>query len=87
MSSSAPTLYQRPVELLQQLLRFDTSNPPGNEAECIAYISHLLTSVGLESRFVGRDPKRPNLIVRVPGAGRAPPLLLHGHVDVFPAKD
>jgi acetylornithine deacetylase/succinyl-diaminopimelate desuccinylase-like protein len=87
VSGSATTLYQRPVELLQQLLRFDTSNPPGNEAACIAHISRLLTSAGLQTRFVARDSKRPNLIARVPGAGRAPPLLLHGHVDVFPTKD
>jgi hypothetical protein len=26
-----------PVELLQQLIRFDTTNPPGNEAECVGF--------------------------------------------------
>jgi hypothetical protein len=32
MASEA--LHDRPVEILQRLLRFDTSNPPGNEREC-----------------------------------------------------
>ena len=31
-----------PVEMLQRLIRFDTTNPPGNERECVAYISNLL---------------------------------------------
>ena len=35
-------IYQRPAELLQHLIRFDTTNPPGNEAACIAYIDGLL---------------------------------------------
>jgi acetylornithine deacetylase/succinyl-diaminopimelate desuccinylase-like protein len=41
-------IYQRPVELLQNLIRFDTSNPPGNEAECINYINGLLTEAALK---------------------------------------
>src|SRR5919204_1114860 len=76
-----------PVELLQQLLRFDTSNPPGAEKDCVTYIDQLLTTVGLETRLLARDVARPNLIARIPGAGKAPPLLLHGHIDVFPAHD
>jgi acetylornithine deacetylase/succinyl-diaminopimelate desuccinylase-like protein len=76
----------RPIELLQRLLRFDTSNPPGNESDCIDYVGRLLLSAGVGTRVVGRHSARPNLIARVPGAGQAPPLLLHGHVDVFPAN-
>jgi acetylornithine deacetylase/succinyl-diaminopimelate desuccinylase-like protein len=72
--------------LLQELLRFDTSNPPGNEGQCLAYISDLLTSAGLETRLLALDPERPNLVARVPGAGKASPLLLHAHVDVFPTE-
>ncbi|MFQ5426923.1 MAG: M20/M25/M40 family metallo-hydrolase, partial [Gaiellales bacterium] len=67
--------------------RFDTSNPPGDEAACVAFIGELLDAAGLETRIVARDPARPNLIARLPGEGRAAPLLLHGHVDVVPAAD
>ncbi len=81
-SSEQSTLYQRPVELLQQLVRFDTTNPPGNEAACIAYLGNLLREVGIESTIVARDAARPNLIARLKGHGNAPPLLLQGHVDV-----
>ncbi len=75
-------IYQRPAELLQRLIRFDTTNPPGNEAACVAYIADLLRAAGIEPRIVARDPARPNLIARLPGRGKAPPLLLYGHVDV-----
>jgi acetylornithine deacetylase/succinyl-diaminopimelate desuccinylase-like protein len=78
------TIWQRPVELLQQLIRFDTTNPPGNEAACIAYIGEILGAVRCESRAYARDPQRPNLVARLPGEGRAAPLLLYGHVDVVP---
>jgi acetylornithine deacetylase/succinyl-diaminopimelate desuccinylase-like protein len=75
-------IYQRPAELLQRLIRFDTTNPPGNEAACIAYLRDLLTAAGIETKVVALDPNRPNLIARLPGRGEAPPLLLYGHVDV-----
>jgi acetylornithine deacetylase/succinyl-diaminopimelate desuccinylase-like protein len=70
------------VQLLQDLIRFDTTNPPGNEAECVAYIDQLLIAAGFQPVLLGCHPDRPNLIARLPGRGDAPPLLLHGHVDV-----
>jgi acetylornithine deacetylase/succinyl-diaminopimelate desuccinylase-like protein len=71
-----------PAELLQRLIRFDTTNPPGNERECVAWVEQLCSAAGLESRVVAKDGQRPNLLARVPGRGQAPPLLLQGHVDV-----
>ena len=70
------------VELLRDLIRFDTTNPPGNEGECIAHVQRLLNEAGVETRIVASDSARPNLIARIAGAGEAPPLLLYGHVDV-----
>lgn len=81
---SAADIYRRPAELLQRLIRFDTTNPPGNEEACIAYIRDLLAAAGIESRLLARDPARPNLLARLPGEGSAPPLLLYGHMDVVP---
>jgi len=76
-----------PVEMLQRLIRFDTTNPPGNERECVAYISNLLTEAGCDFTVVGSSPDRPNLIARLKGQGTAPPLLLYGHVDVVTTAD
>jgi acetylornithine deacetylase/succinyl-diaminopimelate desuccinylase-like protein len=71
-----------PVSILRDLIRFDTTNPPGDEAACIAYLRSLLAEAGIETKTVARDPARPNLLARLPGRGEAPPLLLYGHVDV-----
>jgi acetylornithine deacetylase/succinyl-diaminopimelate desuccinylase-like protein len=79
-------LQDQPVELLRRLLRFDTSNPPGDERECIAWIRGLLEELGCEVRIVAQDPERPNLIARLPGRGASAPLLLQGHVDVVAAR-
>ena len=71
-----------PVEILQQLIRFDTTNPPGNERACVAFVDDLLRGVGLEGTLASDSPERPNLVVRLPGRGEAPPLLMYGHADV-----
>ena len=80
-------IYQSPAELLQNLIRFDTTNPPGNELACIEYIHGLLKEAGIETTLVARTPSRPNLIARLKGEGKAPPLMLYGHVDVVTTKD
>jgi len=80
--TSDQTIYERPAELLQNLIRFDTTNPPGNEGQCVSYINSLLTDAGFETTILAKDPNRPNLITRLKGRGTVPPLLLYGHVDV-----
>jgi acetylornithine deacetylase/succinyl-diaminopimelate desuccinylase-like protein len=84
LSADNRPIYERPVELLQNLIRIDTTNPPGNEAECIAYISGLLKEAGFDTAFFAKDKNRPNLIARLKGQGKAAPLMLYGHVDVVP---
>ncbi len=82
MPGSYSGIYEHPAELLQALIRFDTTNPPGNEAACISYINDLLTEAGFETAIFAAEPDRPNLITRLKGSGNAPPLLLYGHADV-----
>jgi acetylornithine deacetylase/succinyl-diaminopimelate desuccinylase-like protein len=69
------------TELLRELIRFDTTNPPGNEEACVEFVRAQLEDAGCETRIYAKDPSRPNLVSRLPG-GSAPPLLLQGHVDV-----
>ncbi len=71
-----------PVELLQNLIRFNTTNPPGNEADCVAYLNSLLTNAGFETTLLAKVPTRPNLVARLKGSGNSRPLLMYGHVDV-----
>jgi len=75
------------VEPLQTLIRFDTTNPPGNEAECIGYLQRLLSEAGVESRIVARDDARPNLIERAL-RNTVTVTILHagGKINVIPAE-
>jgi acetylornithine deacetylase/succinyl-diaminopimelate desuccinylase-like protein len=87
MSKQPSTIYERPAELLQNLIRFNTTNPPGNEEACINYINGLLKDAGIETKILERTPGRPNLIARLKGQGKAAPLLLYGHVDVVSVEN
>jgi acetylornithine deacetylase/succinyl-diaminopimelate desuccinylase-like protein len=71
-----------PVELLQNLIRFDTTNPPGDEAKCVDYIKTVLEGAGFETFLAGKVPNRTNLVTRLKGNGEAPPLMMYGHLDV-----
>jgi acetylornithine deacetylase/succinyl-diaminopimelate desuccinylase-like protein len=87
MNKENGPIYDRPAELLQHLIRFNTTNPPGNELECIQYIQGLLSEVGIQSTIVSKAENRPNLISRIKGEGKVPPLLLYGHVDVVTTEN
>ncbi len=75
----------RVVEVLQDLIRIDTTNPPGNETACARYLADLLEPAGIETRIVESAPGRGNLIARLHGEGHAKPLMLMGHLDVVSA--
>lgn len=71
-----------PAALLQQLIRFETVNPPGNEGPCLQFLQGAFEEREVFTRMLAGTPDRPNLVVRVPGRGEGPPLLMQGHVDV-----
>jgi acetylornithine deacetylase/succinyl-diaminopimelate desuccinylase-like protein len=79
------------VELCQELIRIDTSNPgdhsgPG-ERRAAEYVAGKLAEVGLEPQIFESHPGRSSLVVRIEGEDRArDALLLHGHLDVVPAR-
>ncbi|MFO1520191.1 MAG: M20/M25/M40 family metallo-hydrolase [bacterium] len=73
------------LELLQQLIRIDTSNPPGNEIVLAKWIQGYLQRFGIPSEIIESSPGRANLIARLTGDGSAEPLALLGHLDVVPA--
>ncbi len=71
---------------LKELLRVDTSNPPGNERAAADILARVLAREGIAFETFEREPSRTNLVARLPGSGRKPPLLLSGHLDVVPAE-
>jgi acetylornithine deacetylase/succinyl-diaminopimelate desuccinylase-like protein len=70
------------VELTRDLIRADTTNPPGNETLGSDVLAAYLRRNGVEPEIVARDPARANLIARVEGHGTGPSLALVGHTDV-----
>ncbi|MFO0694509.1 MAG: M20/M25/M40 family metallo-hydrolase [Polyangiales bacterium] len=68
--------------LCQQLLRIDTTNPPGNERPAADLLADELRAAGLEPVILESAPRRANVIARLRGTGAKPPLLLTAHLDV-----
>ncbi len=66
----------------QALLRLDTSDPPGGELPAVEYLNGVLSAEGIETKVLGIDPKRPNLVARLRGNGSKRPLLIMAHTDV-----
>ena len=58
-------LQRRTTELLQRLIRFDTVNPPGNEAPAQEWLRGLLEAAGFDCELLAAVPGRPNLIARL----------------------
>lgn len=73
------------VHFLSNLLKINTTNPPGNELEAAKYIAEWLSERGISCEVLESSPGRGNLIARIEGEKRGPSLLLLGHLDVVPA--
>jgi acetylornithine deacetylase/succinyl-diaminopimelate desuccinylase-like protein len=70
------------VQILSELVKIDTSNPPGSETRAAEYVKGLLAKEGIESEILESAPGRGSLIARLKGNGKKRPLLLMGHLDV-----
>lgn len=76
-----PELQAAATGLLQELIRFDTVNPPGNERPAQEHLAAKLSAAGFEVRLLGRTEDRPNLVARLRGKADGPTLALLSHVD------
>ena len=81
-----PAALSEAADWLQQYIRLDTSNPPGNEGRSAAFLAGILQRQGIPSRILLAPAGRANLYARLssPGSGGRAVLLLH-HMDVVPA--
>ena len=69
------------VELLQELIRLNTVNPPGNETIAAELLRDYLEPFGIECELYARVPERASLVARIRGSGDGPRLLLLSHTD------
>ncbi|MED5461767.1 MAG: M20/M25/M40 family metallo-hydrolase [Pseudomonadota bacterium] len=70
------------INHLVNLVRIDTSNPPGNETLAANYVKEALAADGIDSEMYALDPDRANLLARINGNGSKRPILIMGHTDV-----
>ena len=74
------TLRAEVTQLLQQLLRQNTVNPPGNEIRAANVLREYFARDGIEVELYAREPDRPNVVARLPG-GDGPSLAFLSHTD------
>jgi acetylornithine deacetylase/succinyl-diaminopimelate desuccinylase-like protein len=72
--------------LLKDLIRIDTTNPPGNEATAAEYVAGTLEKEGFKCELLESKPGRGNIITRLKGSGEKPGVLLLSHLDVVAAN-
>lgn len=72
------------VALTQELVRFKTVNPPGDEQPCAEHLARILEGVGFAVERVPFGEQRAQLIARVGGNPDKPPLCFTGHLDTVP---
>jgi acetylornithine deacetylase/succinyl-diaminopimelate desuccinylase-like protein len=82
MAVEVATLRQEVTELLQELIRIDTTNPPGDETPAAELLRSYLEDAGVSCELYAKIPERANLVARIPGRGDGPTLLFLSHTDV-----
>jgi acetylornithine deacetylase/succinyl-diaminopimelate desuccinylase-like protein len=85
-ATALPGLGAEAVELLGELIRIDTVNPPGNEADAQELLSARLQDAGWECELLAAVAGRPNLVATLAGESDGETLCLLGHVDTVPAQ-
>ena len=75
------SLRDEAASLLQELIRLDTVNPPGNETVAAEHLRAYLEANGVACELYAKVPERANLVARIPGTGDGSRLLLLSHTD------
>ena len=76
------TVGEEALQHLVELIKLNTTNPPGNETKAANYLKAVLAAEGIDSTLYARDPDRANLVARIKGNGSKRPILIMGHTDV-----
>jgi acetylornithine deacetylase/succinyl-diaminopimelate desuccinylase-like protein len=74
------------TRLLSDLIRIDTTNPPGNEMAAARYLAENLRKEGFSCELYESALGRGSVVTRIKGTGEKPSLLLLSHLDVVAAN-
>src|SRR5687767_6760471 len=75
------------VELTQELIGFNTINPPGTERPCAEHLAALLNAAGFEVELSAFGEDRAQLVARIGCIADRLPLAFTGHLDTVPLGD
>ena len=82
--SLTPPEEQEAIDLLRDLIRARSVNPPGDEQAVVDVLARRAEGWGLRPRLVEVAPGRPNLLLDLAGTGERPAVMLSGHSDTVP---
>ncbi|MCM8819190.1 MAG: S-methyl-5-thioribose-1-phosphate isomerase, partial [Candidatus Omnitrophica bacterium] len=72
------------IKLLQNLIRIDSQNPPGDERKIVDFIKHYLDKLGVSSKIYVFKKNRPNLVCKILSKNSSKKLLFAPHIDTVP---
>ncbi len=87
MTTPWESIHPEALTHLQNLIRLNTVNPPGNEQIAVDYLAALLKKEGIDYQIVTAAPGRSNLVARISSGTSEGPLLLSSHLDVVPVEE
>jgi succinyl-diaminopimelate desuccinylase len=73
-----------PVFLTQELIKYQTINPPGDEKEVAEFLGNILSNFGFDVKYPELDKNRLNIIAEKGLSASRPPIVFTGHTDVVP---
>ena len=73
------------ADVLSDVIRIDTQNPPGGETAAANALARKLGAEGIAADVIESGPDRGNLHALLAGSGRGRPIILLAHLDVVPA--
>ncbi|NNF12304.1 MAG: M20/M25/M40 family metallo-hydrolase [Gemmatimonadetes bacterium] len=80
------SLQDEAVGWLQEYIRINTINPPGNETRGAEFFAEIFEAEGIEYEMAESAPGRGNIWARLEGGDEPGIVLLH-HMDVVPADE
>lgn len=87
-SLPSPKEYEEEVtQFLCDLIRFDTTNPPGNETPAAEFLRQRFEAEGIDAEVIESEPGRGSFVAKIPGDGSRKSLLLLSHLDVVPVQE
>jgi acetylornithine deacetylase/succinyl-diaminopimelate desuccinylase-like protein len=74
------------IEYLQEYIRINTVNPPGNEIEGARFFKKMFDRESVPCQIFEPSPDRGSILATLKGNGKKKPILLVSHIDVVPVE-